>query len=61
MGIKFISEDSEDELMNHLNFIKLYYTRDNNDKTLQEMLDFIFKKETIENLKQKKHNITKFL
>ena len=54
MGIKFISEDSEDELMNHLNFIKLYYTRDNNDKTLQEMLDFIFKKETIENLKQNK-------
>ena len=55
MGVKFLTNtNNEDELMNHLNYLTLYYPQNINHKNLQEMLDFIYNKETIENLKKDK-------
>ena len=54
MGVKFVAENSEDEIMNHINFLKFYFPKEDNDKSPQEMLDFILSKETIEKLKSGK-------
>ena len=51
MGVNFVTEGNEDEIMNHCNFLKLYIPNSLNTKTPKEILDFILSKETIEKLK----------
>ena len=51
MGVKFVTEGNEDEIMNHCNLLKLYIPKNENTKTPKEMLDFILSKETIEKIK----------
>ena len=54
MGVHFISENSEDELMNHINYLNFYFPKETNNKSPKEMLDFILSKDIIENLKSGK-------
>ena len=51
MGVKFVTEGNEDEIMNHCNLLKLYIPKNENIKTPKEILNFILNKETIEKLK----------
>ena len=51
MGVNFITENNEDELLNHFNFLKIYIIHKSNTKSQKEILDFILSKETIEKLK----------
>ena len=51
MGVNFITEGNEDEIMNHFNLLKIYIPHSSNTKTPKEILDFILKKETIEKIK----------
>ena len=52
MGVKFLTENSEDELMNHFNFLKFYIPYETNTKSPKEMLDFILSKESVEKIKK---------
>ena len=52
MGVKFLTENSEDELMNHFNFLKFYIPYETNTKSPKEMLDLILSKESIEKIKK---------
>ena len=52
MGVNFIAENNEDELMNHFNFLKYYIPYETNTKSPKEMLDFILSKESIEKIKK---------
>ena len=52
MGVNFITENNEDELMNHFNFLKYYIPYVTNTKSPKEMLDFILSKESIEKIKK---------
>ena len=51
MGVKFVTENNEDELMNHLNFLKYYIPHESNTKSPKEILDYILSKESIEKVK----------
>ena len=51
MGVNFITENNEDELMNHFNFLKIYIIHSSNTKPQKEILEFILSKETIEKIK----------
>ena len=51
MGVNFITENNEDELMNHCNFLKIYIIHSSNTKSQKEILEFILSKETIEKIK----------
>ena len=51
MGVNFVTEGNEDEIINHCNLLKLYIPKSENTKTPKEILDFILNKETIEKLK----------
>ena len=52
MGVEIILPNDRDELYNHIKNFKFYIPNDNNTKTLKEMIDFIFCKETIELIKK---------
>ena len=52
MGVKFLLENNEDELSNHIKLLKYYYPSHDNQKSLKEILDFIYTKETIEKIKK---------
>ena len=52
MGVKFLTENNEDELMNHFNFLKFYIPYETNTKSPKEMLDFILSKESVEKIKK---------
>ena len=54
IGVNFISENSEDELINHINFLQYYILHESNTKTPQEILNFILSKENIEKIKSDK-------
>ena len=54
IGVNFISENNEDELMNHINFLQYYIPHESNTKTPQEILNFILSKENIEKIKSDK-------
>ena len=51
MGVKFVTEGQEDELMNHFNFLKYYIPYETNTKSKQEMIDFILSKASIDKIK----------
>ena len=51
IGVKFVTEGNEDEIMNHFNFLKYYIPYESNTKTKQEILDFILSKSNIEKIK----------
>ena len=51
MGVKLLTENNEDELMNHFNFLKYYIPYETNTKSPKEMLDFILSKKSIEKIK----------
>ena len=51
MGVNFIAENNEDELMNHCNFLKIYIIHISNKKSNKETLEYILSKETIEKIK----------
>ena len=51
IGVKFVTEGNEDEIMNHFNFLKYYIPYESNTKTKQEILDFILSKSSIEKIK----------
>ena len=52
MGIKFLLENNEDELSNHILSLKYYKPSHENQKSIKEILDFIYSKETIEKIKK---------
>ena len=51
MGVKFITEGQEDEIMNHFNFLKYYIPYISGTKTKQEILDFILSKSSVDKIK----------
>ena len=56
MGVKFLLENNEDELSNHIISLKYYRLTHENQKSLKEILDFIYSKETIEKIKKRRKN-----
>ena len=52
MGVKFLTENSEDELMNNFKIKKYYIPYETNTKSPKEMIDFILSKESIEKIKK---------
>ena len=44
MGVNFITEGNEDEIINHFNLLKIYIPHNSNTKTPKEILDFILGK-----------------
>ena len=52
MGVELNIDNNEEQLFNHIKNFKFYIPNINNNKSIKEMIDFIFNKETIEKIKK---------
>ena len=52
MGVELNIDNNEEQLFNHIKNFKFYIPNINNTKSIKEMIDFIFNKETIEKIKK---------